>query len=68
MCRVSRREVRIFPLVHMGRGEPVEFLEGLRADIETTANAHSECPTVAYEFQRGANRMLRINVTAEGRP
>ncbi|GLZ09039.1 hypothetical protein Acsp03_65050 [Actinomadura sp. NBRC 104412] len=65
MCRVSRREVRIFPLVHMGHGEPVGFLDALRADIEAATGAHSECPTVPYELQRGANRMLRIYTAPE---
>ncbi|MBT2227741.1 class I SAM-dependent methyltransferase [Nonomuraea sp. NEAU-A123] len=59
MSRVSRREVRIFPLVRMGDGEPVPFLDTLRADLraEGLACAVREVP---YEFQRGARHMLTV--------
>jgi hypothetical protein len=59
MSRVSRREVRIFPLVRMGDGEPVPFLDALRADLraEGLACAVHEVP---YEFQRGARHMLTV--------
>lgn len=62
MCRVARREVRIFPLVHLGPGEPVEFLGRLRTEVEQVTGAETACPPVPYEFQRGADRMLRIRL------
>jgi len=56
LIRVSRSEVRIFPLVHQGAGEPVEYLpdllEALRPEVS------SEIRKVPYEFQAGADRML----------
>jgi hypothetical protein len=63
MCRVGRSQVRIFPLANQGAGHPVTFLDRLRRDIETTTGAHSELVTVPYEFQLGANRMLKIHLT-----
>ncbi|MBC6461090.1 hypothetical protein [Actinomadura sp. HBU206391] len=66
MCRVSRGEVRIFPLVNMGDGEPVDFLDRLRADLETLDGVPSECVRVPYEFQRGADRMLRVSAADSG--
>ncbi|MGW3346927.1 methyltransferase domain-containing protein [Nonomuraea rubra] len=59
MSRVCRREVRIFPLVRMGDGEPVPFLGALLDELrgEGLACAVREVP---YEFQRGARHMLTI--------
>jgi hypothetical protein len=59
MSRVCRSEVRIFPLVHMGAGEPVAFLDPLRIDLEA-AGLTSELRRVPYEFQRGADRLLVV--------
>ncbi|MFC5752320.1 hypothetical protein [Actinomadura rugatobispora] len=58
MCRVSRGEVRLFPLVHQGDGAPVDFLDRLRADVEAALGVTSACVRVPFEFQRGADRML----------
>jgi hypothetical protein len=66
MCRVSRGEVRIFPLVHMGAGEPVGFLDDLRTDLDATGVV-SDCARVPYEFQRGADRMLRVGMAGHAR-
>jgi hypothetical protein len=55
LVRVARREVRIFPLVVQGTGEPVEFLDRLRAELPP-----SEVREVPYCFQRGARQMLVI--------
>ncbi|NNH68744.1 methyltransferase domain-containing protein [Nocardia uniformis] len=61
LIRVARREVRIYPLVLQATGEPVEFLDRLRADLD--ADGHrTELREVAYRFQRGAHHMLRIQV------
>jgi SAM-dependent methyltransferase len=58
LLRVAR-DVRVFPLVVQGTGEPVPFLptlldrlrdQGLRVDVVD----------VPYEFQRGADRMLSV--------
>ncbi|GAA3436861.1 hypothetical protein GCM10018954_064710 [Kutzneria kofuensis] len=56
LVRVARREVRIFPLVLQGSGEPVEFLDRLRSSLP--ANELREVP---YRFQRGARHMLVID-------
>jgi ubiquinone/menaquinone biosynthesis C-methylase UbiE len=55
LVRVSRREVRIFPLVNQGAGEPVEFLPEL---LEALKPMTSEIRKVPYEFQVGADQML----------
>jgi ubiquinone/menaquinone biosynthesis C-methylase UbiE len=55
LVRVSRREVRIFPLVNQGSGEPVEFLPDL---LEALRPVTSEIRKVPYEFQVGADQML----------
>jgi hypothetical protein len=58
LLRVTRKEVRIFPLVDLaghkyGQLEPLkEFIKGLGWGTEERE--------VAYEFQRNANSMLRI--------
>jgi SAM-dependent methyltransferase len=57
MCRVSR-EVRIFPLLALGgaRSKHVDrILEEMR-----NAGHEASVETVAYEFQRGGNQMMRI--------
>lgn len=57
MLRVSRREVRVFPLVVQGTGEPVAFLDDLMTRISEDGYG-VERRQVPYEFQRGANTML----------
>ncbi|AQZ67468.1 unnamed protein product [[Actinomadura] parvosata subsp. kistnae] len=59
MSRVSRGEVRIFPLVRMGDGEPVPFLGALVAELRD-AGLGCEVREVPYEFQRGARHMLTV--------
>jgi hypothetical protein len=56
LIRVSRREVRIFPLVVQGTGEPVPFLDRLRSELPP-----SELRDVPYRFQRGARQMLVVD-------
>jgi SAM-dependent methyltransferase len=55
LIRVSRSEVRIFPLVHQGAGEPVAYLPDL---LEALPGVSSELRKVPYEFQVGADQML----------
>lgn len=55
LIRVSRNEVRIFPLVNQGAGDPVEFLPEL---LEELRPVRSEIRKVPYEFQVGADQML----------
>ena len=58
MARVAG-EVRVFPLVVQGRGEPVPFWDELMEDI-AAAGLRTEVRSVPYEFQVGANRMLVV--------
>jgi hypothetical protein len=60
MCRVAA-EVRVFPLVLQGSGEPVPFLPRLRHHLQADFGITSQISAVAYEFQIGANRMLTLN-------
>ncbi|MFC7641269.1 methyltransferase domain-containing protein [Streptosporangium lutulentum] len=65
MSRVSRGEVRIFPLVRLGDGESVDFFDALQADLraEGLVCAVREVP---YEFQRGADHMLTVGKAKGG--
>jgi ubiquinone/menaquinone biosynthesis C-methylase UbiE len=58
LVRVSRSEVRIFPLVHQGAGEPVGYLPELLEELRPVA---SEIRKVPYEFQVGADQMLVLS-------
>lgn len=58
LLRVAR-EVRVFPLVVQGTGEDVPFLPDLVASLSDEGYVAETVP-VDYEFQRGADRMLRI--------
>jgi hypothetical protein len=59
MIRVTRREVRIFPLVVQATAAPVPFLDRLIDEIR--ADGHdADIRDVAYEFQRGAHAMLVV--------
>jgi hypothetical protein len=58
LIRVSRSEVRIFPLVKMGAGEPVEFLPSLLEELD---GVQTEIRKVPYEFQVGADEMLVLS-------
>ncbi|MGH3587025.1 MAG: hypothetical protein ACRDQ0_11955, partial [Pseudonocardia sp.] len=59
LARVARREARIFPVVVQGTGEPVPFLDGLRAELRAAGHP-SHVRDVPYRFQRGPNRMLVV--------
>jgi hypothetical protein len=58
LVRVSRSEVRIFPLVQQGAGDPVDYLPDLLAEL---AGVTSEIRKVPYEFQAGADEMLVLS-------
>jgi hypothetical protein len=60
LIRVSNREVRIFPLVMQGAGEPVPYLQELLDALEDVTCTIRKVP---YEFQAGANEMLVITRT-----
>jgi hypothetical protein len=59
LVRVARREVRLFPLVVQKSGQPVEFLDELRARLDS-AGCRSHVREVPYRFQRGGDRMLVV--------
>ena len=59
LARVARREVRVFPLVLQGTGEPVPFLPALCEELEA-AGYRTEQRKVPYRFQRDANHMLMV--------
>jgi hypothetical protein len=59
LCRVAG-EVRIFPLVTLG-GDRSPFVEPCLRVLRT-AGHEAQVETVRYEFQRGANEMMRVHV------
>jgi hypothetical protein len=59
LARVTRDEVRVFPLVVQGAGEPVPFLDSVRRRL-AELGLISEIRRVPYEFQRDADRMMVI--------
>ena len=59
LVRVARHEIRVFPLVVQGTGDPVSFLEDLRTEFGA-AGYRSRIQTVPYRFQHSADQMLRI--------
>ncbi len=60
LCRVAE-EVRVFPLVLQGTGEPVEFLSNLRTRLHNECGITTEVVAVPYEFQVGARHMLMLH-------
>jgi ubiquinone/menaquinone biosynthesis C-methylase UbiE len=63
MCRVAR-EVRIFPLLALG-AVPSPLVEPMAAEFGGHGfNVSIE--HVPYEFQRGGNKMMRIQRAADG--
>jgi SAM-dependent methyltransferase len=57
LLRVSRDEVRIFPLVQQGTGRPIDFLP----DLLDRTRMPWGIRDVPFELQRGANQMLVLN-------
>jgi hypothetical protein len=60
MIRVTRREIRIFPLTTLS-AERYDQLDELRSFLHQQGFSTEEL-TVGYEFQKGANRMLTITL------
>jgi hypothetical protein len=60
LVRVSSSEVRVFPLVQQGAGDPVPFLPEILDDLDGVT---WEIRKVPYEFQAGADEMLVISRT-----
>ena len=58
MARVAG-EVRVFPLVHQGSGEPVEFLDALCDRLAADAGLVARVERVPYAFQLGGDRDAR---------
>jgi len=59
LIRVARYEARVYPLVVQGTGQPVAFLDDLRAELRA-AGYRSRIQRVPYRFQQNADRMLVI--------
>jgi SAM-dependent methyltransferase len=57
LCRVAE-EVRIFPLTELGARPSRHLKQTIEACMQ--AGLHPQIVTVNYEFQKGANRMLRL--------
>ena len=57
LCRVAR-EVRIFPLLALG-GQRSSYVDEIQRELTTSGKAVS-IEGVPYEFQRGGNKMMRI--------
>jgi SAM-dependent methyltransferase len=66
LVRVARREVRIFPLVVQGIGEPVAFVDTIRAELHA-AGYPTHLRPVAFRFQRDAAHMLLVETSRSGR-
>ena len=60
MCRVSKKEVRIFPLLNL-KNEKSDYLEPI---LKTLNNKGFEAKIIKtdYEFQKGANELLSIKM------
>lgn len=61
LCRLAR-EVRVFPLLALG-GRQSPFIDSTMADLRAAGHEVS-LEKVQYEFQRGANQMMRIRSRA----
>jgi SAM-dependent methyltransferase len=62
LIRVARHEVRVYPLVVQGTGQPVTFLDDLRTGLRA-AGYRSRIQRVSYRFQKNADRMLVIEAS-----
>ena len=58
MCRIANREIRIFPL-HDLQNRESSHLQAVLAFLKNKSRSYEIIET-NYEFQKGANRMLRI--------
>ncbi|WP_280345510.1 hypothetical protein [Nocardia abscessus] len=62
LARVSRGEVRVFPLVDHAGGRLDDLLDRLRGALRDEG-VRSDIAGVVFEFQRGASSMLRLTVS-----
>jgi glucan phosphoethanolaminetransferase (alkaline phosphatase superfamily) len=60
MCRVSKKEVKIFPLLDL-KNQKSEYLEPI-LDILKDKGFETKIIKTNYEFQKGANELLSIKV------
>jgi len=60
LIRVTKREIRLFPLTNLS-GEKYDQLERLRSELHQQGYSTEEIK-VKYEFQKGANSMLKITL------
>jgi hypothetical protein len=60
MCRVSKKEVKIFPLLDL-KNQKSEYLEQI-LDILKDKGFETKIIKTNYEFQKGANKLLSIKV------
>ena len=60
MCRVSKKEVRIFPLLDL-KNQKSEYLDSI-LDVLTNRGFETKIIKTNYEFQKGANEMLSIKL------
>lgn len=60
LLRVSKSEVRVFPLVDYTGAPLNDLVEGLREEL-AREGVHSTIARVDYEFQRGSTSMLRLS-------
>ncbi len=66
LLRVARGEVRLYPLVRRGAGEPVAFLPALRDRVRDAGHRWTGHP-VDFRFQRRAGVVARIVKGGGGR-
>ncbi len=60
MCRVSKKEVKIFPILDL-KNQKSKYLEPI-LDILKTKGFETKIIKTNYEFQKGANELLSIKV------
>jgi hypothetical protein len=66
LLRVSKEEIRIFPLVDL-EGKPYEHLDKLVDHLEKLSFSVEEVK-VSYEFMKNANSMIKIKKARNARP
>ena len=60
MCRVSKNEVKIFPLLDL-KNQKSEYLKSILKILENKG-FEAKIIKINYEFQKGANEMLSIKM------
>jgi SAM-dependent methyltransferase len=67
LLRVTRREIRIYPLVVQGSGDAVPFFDRFVASLDDAGHC-VEIRRVPYVFQRGAESMLTVRPAPDPAP